>query len=111
MKLIRLRSIANNAVRDSIWNPELIGIEPFSIIRPQKTIFVDLIKGTLNPDMKGDAVEKFYLGMSKWFHQALEKEKIPITVIESAVITITPEGKQCTIIAEGKTFKSHLKSF
>lgn len=106
VKLIRLRSIANNAIRDSIWTPEAIGIYPFDHVRPRETIIVDLISGTLMPDMKGDDVEKYYKAMSKWFHQALEKEGIPLDVIESAKITITPKDKQCTIIAGGKTFKS-----
>ena len=41
MKLNRLKSIANNAIRDSIWTPELIGYEPFSTIRPTDIIVVD----------------------------------------------------------------------
>lgn len=106
MKLRRLKSIANNAVRDSIWTPEPIGIEPFSTIRPKETIIVDLVNCNLTPDRKGDDVEKFYKSMSRWFHQALKKEGIPLNIIESAKVTISTSGKKCIIIACGKTFKS-----
>ncbi len=106
MKLSRLKSIANNAVRDSILTPESIMIEPFSTIRPKETIVVDLVNGNLTPDMKGDDVEKFYKNMSTWFHQALKKEEIPLNIIESAKIVISSSGKECVIIANGKTFKS-----
>ena len=107
MKLNRLKSIANNAVRDAIWTPEPIGLGPFHTWRPKKTIIVDLLTGKLSPDMKGDDVETFYKVMSRWFHEVLKKEGIPLSIIESAIITITPCGKQCTILAEGKTFKSN----
>jgi hypothetical protein len=106
MKLRRLKSIANNAVRDSIWTPETIGLGPFSTIRPKETIIVDLINGNLTPDRKGDDVEKFYTNMSRWFHQVLKKEGIPLNIIESAKIIISPSGKECIIRASGKTFKS-----
>jgi hypothetical protein len=106
MKLRRLKSIANNAVRDSIWTPETVGIAPFSIIRPKETTIVDLINGTLTPDQQGDDVEKFYKSMSRWFHHVLRKEGIPLNIIESAKIIISPSGKECIIRANGKTFKS-----
>ncbi|MFX1520790.1 MAG: hypothetical protein ACFFCD_12810 [Promethearchaeota archaeon] len=106
MKLRRLKSIANNAVRDSILTPESIMIEPFSIMRPKETIEVDLINGDLTPDRKGDDVEKFYKNIFKWFHQALKKEGIPLNIIESAKVIISTSGKKCIIIACGKTFKS-----
>ncbi len=65
MKLSRLKSIANNAIRDSIWTPELIGYEPFSTIRPKIIIIVDLISGKLTPNLKGDDVEKYYKAISR----------------------------------------------
>ncbi len=111
MKLIRLRSVANNAVRSSIWTPEAIGYSPFEHIRPKETIIVDLLRGELKPDFQGDDVENYYKAMSKWFHQALEKEGIPLDVIESAKIIITPEYTQCTIIANGRAFESKKISF
>ncbi|MGY5877250.1 MAG: hypothetical protein RTU30_15970 [Candidatus Thorarchaeota archaeon] len=71
---------------------------------------VDLVKGTVTPDMEGDSVEEYYTTMSRWFHDVLEKEGIPIEVIESATITITPTGgKTCVIIAQGRTFESYSK--
>ena len=44
--------------------------------------------------MKGDDVEKYYQAMSKWFHQVLPKEGIPLKAIESATVTINPNGKK-----------------
>lgn len=104
MKLKKLRSIANNALRTSIWTPVQIGTYPFEHVRPNQIIIIDLIKGELTPDMKGDDVEKYYKVMSKWFHVALEKEGIPVEVIESATITITPELRKCEIKAQGRAF-------
>jgi hypothetical protein len=104
MKLIRLRSIANNAIRETIWTPETIGTYPFEHVRPNQTIVIDLVHHKCTPDMEGDDVEKYYNAMSKWFYGALEKEGIPIEVIESATITITPEFRKCEISAQGKTF-------
>ena len=106
MKLIRLRSIANNAVRESIWTPEAVGLDPFYWVTPKEKIIINLVTGKLTPDMEGDSVEKFYKGMSKWFHQAIGKEGIPLEVIESAEIIISPEGKKCIIKANGKIFES-----
>lgn len=108
MKLSRLKSIANNAIRDSIWTPELIGFEPFSTIRPKDIIIVDLISGKLTPNLKGDDVEKYYKAMSRWFLQVLPKEGIPLEAIESATITISPSGKKCEILAGEKTFKAEI---
>jgi hypothetical protein len=104
MKLIRLKSVVYNALRESIWTPEAIGTYPFEHIRPNQTIVIDLVKGELTPDMEGDDVEKYYKVMSKWFYGALEKEGIPINVIESATIIITPEFRKCEIKAQGKVF-------
>ncbi len=104
VKLKKLKSIAHNANRDSIWTPDPIGIFPFEHFRPKQIIVVDLITGTLKPDMEGDDVERFYVAMSKWFHQALKKEGIPIDLIESATITITPDNRTCEIVAKGRKF-------
>ena len=111
MKLIRLRSIANNAIRESLWTPEPIGEDPFYWFAPKEKVVIDLVKGELNPDMKGDSVQKFYKAMSRWFHQALKKEGISIEVIDSAKILVTPKGKECIIIAQGRTFKSRQVEF
>ena len=109
MKLIKLRSIANNAVRESIWTPEAIGLDPFYWVRPKERIIIDLLTGNITPNLKGDSVEKFYHGMSKWFLQVLHKEGISLDVIESAEIIIAPEGKKCIIKAQGKVFESFQK--
>ena len=108
MKLSRLQSVANNAVRESIWSHSPAGDDPFLYHSPTFEIIVDLVSGTLTPDMEGDSVEQFYTTMSRWFHDVLKKEGIPLEVIESATITITPSGgKTCVIVAQGRTFESY----
>jgi len=68
------------------------------------------VSGTLTPDMEGDSVEEYYTAMSEWFHDVLEKEEIPLDVVESATITMTPGGgKKCVIVAQGRTFESWSK--
>jgi hypothetical protein len=101
MKLKKLQGIANNAVNVGDW------CYPFVFITPPYEIEVDLLKGKLNPDMKGDDVEKFYKGISKWFHEVLAKEEISINTIEKAVIQIKPNARpKCVILAKGKTYSS-----
>ncbi len=114
VKLNRLRSIANNAVRPSNWATGEIPFDPFEHVRPRGTFIVDLITGTITLETKDgkeklvsdDDVEKYYKAMAQWFHQGLKKEGIPLDVIESAIIKITPDQKQCLIVAGGKTFES-----
>ena len=102
MKLKKLQGIANNAINVDDWYC------PFEMITPPFNIEVDLLKSKLIPDMKGDDVEKFYKGISKWFHEVLEKEGIPIEVIEKAVIQIGPNKKpKCIIKAKGKTYSNN----
>ena len=85
MKLSRLQSIANNAVRGTIWSHTVednpAGFDPLGYHSPSFEIVVDLVKGTLTPDMEGDSVEKYYKTISRWFHEALVKEGIPIEAI------------------------------
>ena len=110
MKLRRLQSVANNAVRSSIWSHEPAGFDPFQFHAPPFEIVVDLVSGTITPDTEADSVEEYYTAMSRWFHDVLKKEGIPLDVIESATITITPDGgKVCVIVAQGRTFESFSK--
>ncbi len=81
-----------------------MGTFPFEHIRPRETILIDLVGGIVSPDREGDDVEKYYTAMSKWFHGALEKEGIPLNVIESAIVTITPKSRKCEIKAQGRIF-------
>ena len=109
MKLGRLQSVANNATRGTIWSHGLAS-DPFNYHNPPFEIVVDLVKGTLTPDMEGDSVEQYYTAISEWFHDVLKKEGIPLDVIESATIVITPGGgKTCVIVAQGRTFESWSK--
>lgn len=110
MKLNRLQSVANNATRSSIWSHGSGGDDPFKYHDAPFEIVVDLVSGILTPDMEGDSVEEYYTTMSRWFHDVLKKEGIPLDVIESATITITPGGgKTCVIVAQGRTFESFSK--
>lgn len=116
MKLIRLRSIANNAVRYSNWSTVESGshFDPFHHFQPRGTFIVDLITGVITWEtedgkeilVSDDSVEKYYKAMAQWFHDALAKEEIPLDVIESAIIKITPDMKKCFIVAGGRTFES-----
>ena len=108
MTLSKLQSIAEKVMTCEIFNPDLgyVGFDPYSTWRPSETIIVDLISGTLTPDRKGDDVERFYKATSKLFHLYLKDEGVAVSRIESAIISITPQGKQCTIVADSRTFKS-----
>jgi len=109
MKLNKLRSVVHNALRDSTWAQDYSGPEPFSVVRPRGTITIDLITGEMVPDMKGDDVWAFYQQIVRWFHEVLPKEGIPIEIIESARMTITPEGKTCTVVAQGRKFEDEVR--
>ena len=107
MKLKKLKSIANNSLRSELWTPQPIGEDPFHWMKPTHEITVDLIKGELSPSMGGDSVERYYKGISEWFHVALQKEGIPLEVIDRAVLLIAPHGKACIIEAQGRIFRSN----
>ena len=78
MKLSRLKSIVNQVLRESSSDSQGYMIDPFFHYTPEIEIFIDLKRGTINPDMKGDDVERYYKSIIYWFHQVLPKEKIPI---------------------------------
>ena len=109
MKLNNLKSVAYNALRSSSLSSERYMHDPFYYATPNREYVIDLIAGTITPDTEGDDVEAYYKGISRWFHEVLPKEGIPIDVIESAIIIINPKGKQCIIQAQGREFKSEVK--
>ena len=101
-KLKKLQGIANNAVEVDWRNP----FHNHFISAPF-TIKVDLINGKITPAMKGDDVEKSYKIVTRWFHEVLKKEEIPIGIIDEAIIVIEPKKKpRCIIKAEGKIYSS-----
>ena len=106
MKLNNLKSVAYNAIRDSAGTDRGYMQDPFSFATPKREYVIDLIAGTLTPNMEGDDVEIYYKSISKWFHEVLPKEGIPIEVIDKALIVINPKGKECIIQAQGREFKS-----
>ena len=109
MKLNRLKSIVNQVVRESSSDSQGYMIDPFYHYTPESEIIIDLKSGTFTPDLEGDDVERYYKSIIDWFHNVLLKEKIPIEVIDKAVLKINPQGKECVIEAQGRTFTSFLK--
>ncbi len=106
MKLNNLKSVANNAIRYSTGTNKGYMHDPFYYSTPKREYIIDLITGTITPDMKGDDIEIYYKSISDWFHEVLPKEGIPIEVIDYAIIKIGPKGKKCIIKAQGREFKS-----
>ncbi len=109
MKLNRLKSIVNDLIRTSISRPNgQYLIDPFEHYTPEIEINIDLKSKTFAPDLDGDAVEKYYSAISDWFHEVLLKEGIPIEIISKASLKISPMGKECIIVANGRKFRSSL---
>ena len=106
MKLNRLKSVAHEALRDSISDKEGHLIDPFHHYTPEREIEIDLLTGNFTPDLEGDDVERYYKKIIAWLPSVLAKEGIPLEAIEKAQILITPEWKVCTITAQGKEFTS-----
>lgn len=75
MKLARLQSVVNNAIRGSVWSHEPTGDDPFRYHDPPLKIVVDLLPGQLTPDIEGDSVEEFYTAITRWFRDVLKKEQ------------------------------------
>ena len=109
MKLSKLKSVAYNAIRTSAGDEKGYMLDPFEHYTPEYEIQVDLITGKLTPDMEGDDVERYYTAISKWFHEVLPKEGIPIEVIDKAIIKLSPKEKKCIIQAQGREFTSFIR--
>ncbi|MFX0033949.1 MAG: hypothetical protein ACFE9P_14925 [Candidatus Hermodarchaeota archaeon] len=109
MKLNRLKSVINQLLRESLGGSQGYMIDPFYHYTPEREITIDLIKGTFSPDLEGDDIERYYKSIIEWFHEVLPKEGIPIDVIDSAILKINPEGKECIIEAQGRKFTASLK--
>jgi len=109
MKLNRLKSIVKDLIRTSISrsNGQYL-IDPFEHYTPELEIKIDLKNKTIIPDLEGDAVETYYNAIINWFHEVLIKEGIPIEVINKASLKISPKGKECIIVANGRKFRSSL---
>ena len=105
LKLNRLKSVANQAIRETIASPGQYLIDPFYHYTPEKEFIIDLIKGI---EQEEDDVDKYYNAISDWFHEVLPKEFIPIDIIDKAIINITPEGKECIIEAKGRIFTAKI---
>ena len=106
MKLNRLKSIVNQAIRTSTGDGKKYYQDPFYHYSPEFEIVVNLITGKIIPDREDDDVERYYKLISEWFHEVIKKEGIPLDVIEDAIIKISPEQKQCIIKARGRIFQS-----
>ena len=109
MKLNRLKSIVNESIRTSISRPNgQYLIDPFEHYTPELEIKIDLKNKSIEPDLDGDAVEKYYRAIIDWFHEVLPKEGIPFDVIGCAILNISPNGKECIIKANEREFRSFL---
>jgi hypothetical protein len=108
MKLNRLKSIANQVLRDSIRHPKGHFIDPFYHYTPEFEILIDLKRGTFVPELEDD-VRDYYNYIINWFHNVLKKEDIPIEVITKAILRIDSKGKVCIIKAQDRIFKSSQK--
>ena len=109
MKLNRLKSVVNQIIRGSSGDEKGYMLDPFEHYTPEIDFEIDLITGIITPDCEGDDVERYYKSIISWFHEVLPKEGIPIDVIDSAILKITPEGKSCLVKAQGREFSSSYK--
>ncbi|MFX1340217.1 MAG: hypothetical protein ACFFDK_16520 [Promethearchaeota archaeon] len=109
MKLNKLKSVAYNAIRTSTSDDIGYLLDPFEHYTPEFDIEVDLISGKITPNMEGDNVERYYMAISKWFHEVLPKEGIPIEVIDEALIKLSSKEKRCIIRAQGREFTSFIE--
>ncbi|MHA2249670.1 MAG: hypothetical protein ACXAD7_04870 [Candidatus Kariarchaeaceae archaeon] len=111
LKLNRLNSIANGVLKDSHSTHKGYTFDPFTHYQPKYEIRIDLLTGEIQPHKhSADDVGLYYKAIAQWFLKVLQKEGIPIDIIESAILTINSEGKECIIIAQGRIFK-HNRSF
>ena len=89
MKLNRLKSIVNDALRTSAATEDGYRLDPFEHYTPEEKIIVNLINGNFSPEREGDDVEKYYSAISKWFNEVLKKEGLFFEVIEKAILVIS----------------------
>jgi len=109
IKLLRLNSVANNALRESLaWKGEYL-IDPFGHYTPEEEIIIDLITGRFTPERGGDSVEEYYTKIHEWFLDVLPREGISIEIIDRAILKIDPAGKECIIVAQGRDFKAKIR--
>jgi hypothetical protein len=99
--------VVNQIIRESSGDSQGYMIDPFYHYTPETEITIDLKTGTFTPDLGGDDVERYYKSIIDWFHKVLPKEGIPIEIIDNAILTINPQGKECVIEAQGRKFTSH----
>jgi len=109
VKLRKLKSVAHNALRQSIAWKGKYRIDPFEHYTPEEEITLDLVTGKFFPERDEDDVEEYYSQIYEWFHDVLSREGIGIDVIDKAILKINPEGKNCIINSQGREFRAELK--
>jgi hypothetical protein len=109
IKLKNLKSVANNALRQSIAWKGKYRIDPFEHYTPEEEIMLDLITGSFSPERDGDDVEEYYSNIYEWFHDVLPKEGIALDAIDKAILIINSKGKLCIIVSQGREFRAELK--
>lgn len=109
MKLNRLKSVANQVLRESSSDSQGYMVDPYYNYTPENEIIIDLKTGTFTPDPGGDDIERYYRSIINWFQAVVPKEGIPIEIIDQAILKINSKGKECFIEAQGRKFTSFLK--
>ncbi len=109
IKLKKLKSVAFNALRQSIAWKGKYRIDPFEHYTPEEEIILDLITGEFSPERDGDDVEEYYSQIYEWFHDVLPREGITLDVIDKAILKVNSEGKMCIIVSQGREFRAELR--
>ena len=77
MKLNRLKSVVNEAIRFTIMSKSGYLQDPFIMFSPEAEYEIDLINGKITPNCEEDDVENYYKKIGVWFREVLPKEGIP----------------------------------
>ena len=103
-KIRKLKGVAHSAISLDYRDPLKEG---FVIKYLPPKIEANLLTHKITPNLKGDDIEKHFKLVFKWFPEVLEKEGIPIKIIEEAKIIVEPGSRPvCVIKAEGRIYSS-----
>ncbi len=109
IKLRKLKSVANNALRESLAQKGEYLIDQFGHFTPEEDIIIDLIRGRFTPEGGGDSVEEYYTKIHEQFLDVLPREGITIEIIDRAILKISPAGKKCIIVAQDRVFRVKIR--
>ena len=72
IKLNKLRSIANQLLRESSKYLQEYMVDPFYHYTPKNEILIDLKSGTFSTDLGGDDVERYYTSIINWLYSVIK---------------------------------------